>query len=150
MTIILKYFCIFAAFIIKESCFVVILDNTLTTNTPGLSYNDLDYLLTEIAMNNTNEALSIQVVNSMIPFYLSNPVNLMNLPGLMIFLMDDPGSFSLVINSSYFSMNCYQTNLTIINSKIILNNTNVGINNFNSSIFNMSEGSSLNFEVQST
>ena len=148
MTLIFNKICFFTFFLIKLNSLDIIVDSSLSSDTFGVSYRDLDYVLSEISNNNTNGTFNIAVIDNMKPYVLNNPMNFGNFTNLAIFPKKIQGSFSVLINSSNFAINGFQNLIKIVNAMIILNNSNFNQNDNSSSIFQISQGGVLALEVK--
>ena len=148
MTLIFNKICFFTFFLIKLNSLDIIVDSSLSSDTFGVSYRDLDYVLSEISNNNTNGTFNIAVIDNMKPYVLNNPMNFGNFTNLAIFPKKIQGSFSVLINSSNFAINGFQNFIKIVNARIILNNSNFNQNDNSSSIFQISQGGVLALEVK--
>lgn len=147
MTLIFNKIWLLTFFFIKLNSLDIIVDSFLSSDTLGVSYRDLDYVLSEISKNNTNGTFNIAVIDNMKPYVLNNPMNFENFTNLAIFPKNLKGSFSVLINSSNFQINSFQNLIKFVNARISLNNSNLDQNVHNSSIFQISQGAVLVLEV---
>ena len=135
----------FANLIFFGFCTDYFLDNNLFSNTAD-SFMNIDELFFEISnIIPQRQSINIWVMNSLKPYILANSINLSSID-IQISPQNPEKTFTLLINSSDYSVNLTQTYMKIVNS-IINVDISFETQNIYPEIFLLNDNSSLIFEV---